>query len=184
MTDMARQNGGWRSGGMRLALWGVLAALLALPAVAMRFHAEGVDWSGADFVVMGVMLGLVGVGIELVVRASSSLAWRGGAAVAVLTAFLTIWVNLAVGMIGSENNPYNLVFAGVLLLALLGAFLGRFRAAGMAKAMAAAAAAQAAAGAVGLSSDLRGAVFSMLFAGPWLLAAALFALAARDRAGA
>jgi hypothetical protein len=166
---------------LHVALWTGLAALLALPAVAMAFRAEGVIWTASDFVVMGVMLGLVGLGVEFVVRASSSLAWRAGAVVGVLTAFLTVWVNLAVGMVGSEHNPYNLVFAGVLVVALLAAFLARFRAAGMAKAMAAVAAAQAAAGAVGLSSDPRGAILSTLFAGPWLLAAILFALAARER---
>lgn len=181
MNSMVQQRGGWRSPVLHAALWTGLAALLAVPAVAMALHAEGVVWTASDFVVMGVMLGLVGLGVELVVRASSSLAWRAGAVVAVLTAFFTIWVNLAVGMIGSEDNRYNLVFAGVIVVALLAAFLARFRAAGMARAMAAAAAAQAAAGAAGLSSDPRGAVFSMLFAGPWILAAALFAVAARDR---
>jgi hypothetical protein len=179
MNSMAEQRGGWRSPVLHVALWATLAGLLALPAVAMAFRAEGVVWTGSDFVVMGVMLGLVGLGIELVVRASSSLAWRAGAGVAVITAFLTVWVNLAVGMIGSEDNPYNLAFAGVLVVALLAAFLARFRSAGMAKAMAAAAAAQAVAGAAGLSSDPRGALFSMLFAGPWILAALLFTGAAR-----
>jgi hypothetical protein len=101
---------------------------------------------------------------------------------AVLAAFLTIWVNLAVGMIGEEGDPLNLMFVGVLLLALAGALLARFRAAGMAKAMLATAAAQAAAGAVGLSTDPRGGLFSMGFAVFWLLAAGLFALAARSPA--
>jgi hypothetical protein len=182
MSELARQRGGWRSGGIRLAMWGVLAALLALPAVAMRFHAEGVVWTASDFAVMGAMLGSVGLGVELVVRASSNLAWRSGAVVAVLIAFLTVWVNLAVGMIGSEDNRYNLLFGGVLLLALAGSVVARFRGGGMAKAMAVAGIAQAAAGAAGFAVDARGAIFSMLFAGPWLLSAALFALAAREPA--
>lgn len=180
MIGMAERSGGWRSGGARLALWGFLAGLLTLPAIAMRFHGEGVDWSPADFAVMGVLLGSVGLGVELAVRASSSVAWRAGAVMAVLAAFLTIWVNLAVGMIGEEGDPLNLMFVGVLLLALAGAILARFRAAGMAKAMLAAAVAQAAAGAVGLSTDPRGGIFSIGFAFFWLLAAGLFALAARS----
>jgi hypothetical protein len=183
MIAMADQNGGWRSGGARAALWLCLAALLSVPAFAMRFApAAGFDWTAMDFVVMGVLLGGVGLGVELVVRASSSLAWRAGAVVAVLTAFLTIWVNLAVGMIGSEGNPYNFLFLGVLALALAGALLARFRAAGMAKAMLVAAVAQAVAGAAGLSQDLRGGVFSMGFALFWVLAAGLFALASRPSA--
>jgi hypothetical protein len=180
MNAMAEPRGGWRSPGLHVALWLALAALLAVPAVAMRFApGAGFHWTASDFIVMGVMLSLVGLGVELVVRASSSLAWRAGAVVAVLTAFLTVWVNLAVGMIGSEDNRYNLVFACVIVVALLAAFLARFRSAGMAKAMAAAAVAQAAAGAAGFGSDPRGALLSMLFAGPWILAAFLFALAAR-----
>jgi hypothetical protein len=181
MNAMAERRGGWRSGGARLALWGALAGLLTLPAIAMEFHAEGVDWSPADFALMGVLLGGVGLGVELAVRASSSVAWRAGAVVAVLAAFLTVWVNLAVGMIGSEGNPYNLLFLGVLVLALAGALLARFRAAGMARAMLAAAIAQAAAGAAGLPNDARGGIFSIGFAVFWLLAAGLFAMAARSR---
>src|SRR3954464_4182642 len=100
MTDMAEPRGAWRSNGLRLALWGGLAALLALPAVAMRFGADGVVWTASDFVVWGAMLSWVGLGVELVVRASPSRPYRLGAALAVVTAFLTIWVNLAVGMIG------------------------------------------------------------------------------------
>ncbi|MBV8685523.1 MAG: hypothetical protein JOZ90_16660 [Alphaproteobacteria bacterium] len=178
MSDQAERRGEWRPGGVRPAMWGGLALLLALPGAAMGLHAEGVVWTASDFAVMGALLGSVGLGIELVVRASPSLAWRAGAVAAVLAAFLTVWVNLAVGMIGSEDNPYNLVFVGVVFLAVAGAVLARLRAAGMAKAMAAAAAAQAAAGALGFTADARGALFSILFAGAWLLAAGLFHLAA------
>jgi hypothetical protein len=45
-----------------------------------------------------------------------------------------------------------------------------------------AAVAQAAAGAAGLSQDARGGLFSIGFAGFWLLAAGLFALASRRSA--
>jgi len=45
--------------------------------------------------------------------------------------------------------------------------------------MLAAAAAQAALGLFGMTSDLRGGIFSTVFAGIWLLAAALFHNAAR-----
>ena len=67
-----------------------------------------------------------------------------------------------------------MVFGGVLLIALICAIVARFEAAGMMRAMIATAAAQAAASALGLTADRLGAVFSMGFAGLWLLAAALF----------
>lgn len=176
-------DGGVKRGvnGWRLAGWGSAAGLLLLPAVAMQFTRE-VDWDETDFIVMGVMLGAVGLGIEFLVRQSDSVAYRLGAALAVLAAFLLVWANLAVGMIGSEDNPANLLFGGVIAIAGVGAVLARFRAGGMARAMTAAWAAQAAIGAWGLSVDVRGGRFTMVLSVFWLLAAALFAYAARRRA--
>jgi hypothetical protein len=121
----------------------------------------------------------VGLGGELVVRASGNLAWRAGAVAAVLAAFLTIWVNLAVGMIGEGDNSYNLLFLGVIALALAGAAAARLRPRGMAIVMPCAAAAQLAAALGGYPADRRGAIFSSVFALPWLAAAGLFAIAAR-----
>lgn len=45
------------------------------------------------------------------------------------------WVNLAVGIIGSEDNPLNVVFVGVLAIGIVGAFIARFQPRGMARAM-------------------------------------------------
>ena len=178
MTIRSEGNGGRLWNPWRIAGWGIAAFLLLLPAVAMQFTGE-VDWDETDFIVMGVLIGGVGLGIEFLVRQSDSIAYRFGAVLAFLGLFLTTWANLAVGMIGSEDNPYNLLFFGVLLVGMAGAIVARFRPAGMARAMLVTGLAQAAAGAFGLTADVRGAVFSMIFAGPWLLAAALFWNAAR-----
>ena len=164
----------------RIIGWSVAALLLLLPLVAMQFTDE-VDWDETDFIVMGGLIAAVGLGIEFLVRQSRSYAYRLGAGLALLTAFLTVWTNLAVGMIGSENNPFNLLFGGVLLLALCGAIVARFEPAGMARAMVATAIAQAAVAAAGLATDVRGGMFSMAFAILWLLAAALLAKAAREQ---
>ncbi len=163
----------------RLAGWGLAVALLLLPLVAMQFTDE-VKWDGADFVFAGVLFGSIGLGFEGIVRKSSSRSYRFGAGFALFAAFLTVWVNAAVGMIGSEDNSYNLLFGGVLLLALTGAIVARFRPAGMARAMVAAAIAQAAISSFGLPTDVRGAVLSMSFAVLWLLAATLFRKAAHE----
>ena len=160
-------------------VWGGAAALLALPLMVMRFTRE-VVWTGSDFVVMGALLAIACGAYELAARASGSFAYRAGAAVAIVAALLTVWVNLAVGMIGGEDNPFNLVFLGVIALALGGAAVARFRAAGMVRAMAAAAAAQFLAGAAGLSADLRGGILSAGFALLWLLSAWLFRKAERS----
>ncbi|HEX8191571.1 MAG TPA: hypothetical protein VF552_01595, partial [Allosphingosinicella sp.] len=100
--------------------WGGAAALLAVPAVAMRFTSE-VDWTASDFVFAAVLFGLVGLGIELAVRASPSLAWRAGAGFAVFSCFALVWVNAAVGMIGDGGNAYNFAFVGLVPLAIAGA---------------------------------------------------------------
>jgi hypothetical protein len=175
--DMAMANGTVDQHGSilnpwRIAGWSIPVILLLLPAVAMRFTSE-VDWDAPDFIIIGALFGTIGLGIEFLVRQSRNTAYRVGAVIALVTAFLTIWVNLAVGMIG-EDNPYNLLFGAVLLVALVGAVIGKFRPGGMAKAMFATAAAQLLVGAGGLSSDPRGAVFSMMFAAPWLVAGILF----------
>jgi hypothetical protein len=132
MAEIARTRGGQR---WRLFGWGAAVALLATPFVAMRLSAQGVDWSVADFVVMGAMLGAVGGLIELAVRLAPNRLYRGGVGLALLGTFLTVWVNLAVGIVGSENNPGNLLFFVALLMGIAGAIGTRFRADGMARAM-------------------------------------------------
>ena len=180
MTAMANNEGNRGAGRWRIFFWGAAAALVALPAVAMRFTTE-VNWTASDFVFAAVMIGAVGLLLELAMRRSGSLAFRAGAACAIGAGFLTVWANGAVGMIGSEDNPYNLVFLGVVAFALAGAAAVRARASGMAVVMALASAAQLGAALVGTQSDLRGGIFSAVFAAPWLLSAALFAVAGRRR---
>ena len=183
MANGVELGGGRRVSRWRLAGWGAAVLILLAPFLAMQLTSE-VNWDETDFIVMGLMLGSVGLAIEFLVRQSGSLAYRIGAVLAALTAFLTIWANLAVGMIGSEDNPYNQLFGGVLLIALIGAGLARFRPRGMALAMLAAGITQAAAGAFGLPEDMRGGIFSVAFAVPWLLAAALFRTAAGKQGSA
>ena len=180
MTDLTQILAGDRWSYWRIAMWGGAALLLALPAIAMQLNASGVDWSAGDFIVMGAMLGVACGACELAARASANGSYRVAAGIAIGTAFLTVWANLAVGMIASEDNFYNQLFGGVLLLALGGSVAARFKARGMAWAMVAAAVAQAVLGAIGLPVDQRGAIFSMIFALPWLLAALLFRRVSRE----
>jgi hypothetical protein len=157
----------------------VAALILLLPFVAMKFTSE-VNWTASDFIVAGVMISGVGLLFELAVRTNSNRAYRAGAALALAASFLTIWAVGAVGMIGDENNPLNLMFGVVLLVALLGAIIAGFRAAGMARAMVAAAVAQAIASGIGLFADPLGGVLSLAFATIWLASAAMFRRAASD----
>lgn len=167
--------------------WGGAGALLLAPLVAMQFTEE-VDWSPGDFVFAALLMGSVGLALEVAVRRSGRLGYRVGVAIALGLGFLTIWVNGAVGVIGDEEQPANLLFLGVLATALLGAFAARFRPGGMAWAMTAAAVAQ---GLVPFAAWLSGLaptalleraevpVFTVVFTALWLISAALFRKAAR-----
>ncbi len=57
--------------------------------------------------------------------------------------FLLVWINLAVGIIGTENNRANLMFSGVLMVGAVGTLIARFQPQGMASALIATAVAQA-----------------------------------------
>lgn len=114
----------------RVLGWGGAVALLLAPLVAMRFTSE-VNWTASDFVFAGILFALIGGAFELAVWASRNRAYRAGAALALLGTFLTIWANLAVGIVGSEANPANLWFFGALLVGLAIAAAGRFRARSM-----------------------------------------------------
>ena len=182
MTDMAGQDIGER---LRPLVWGGAGALLLAPWVAMQLDAPGVHWTAADFLVMGVLLGALAGLFELGLRLDRRWSYRMGIWLAAVTGFLTIWVNLAVGMLGSEGHPLNLVFAGVIAIAVLGALLARGRAPGMARAMLAAGLAQLLAVAIALPMGFQRHELAMtaLFALPWLVAAALFHAARKVDAG-
>jgi hypothetical protein len=96
-------NGG-HVGLWRIMVWGGAALLLLAPLVAMQFTEE-VRWTGSDFAIFGVMLAVPLGGLELAVRATRSMAYRAAVAVALGASFLMTWANLAVGIIGNENNP-------------------------------------------------------------------------------
>ena len=162
----------------RVAGWGLAVSLLLLPFIAMQLTRE-VNWTGSDFVFATVLIGGVGLLFELTVRMSDSPAYRAGVALALAASFLTIWATGAVGMIGDEGNPLNLMFLAVLLIALFGSALGSFRARAMGWAMAAAAAAQLLASTIGMFTDLLGGIYSMMFAAIWLASAAMFRKADR-----
>lgn len=186
MSNVANGGFDW-SGLLRKLAWGGAALLLLLPLVAMQFTRE-VNWGPGDFLVMGALLSACAYAVDRATRISNDLAYLSAAVIAVGTSFLLVWVNLAVGIIGSEGNPANLMFAGVILVALAGSVAARFRAAGMARAMFAAALAQAAVAALtwfagwGASEppgEVRILALIGFFVLPWLLAGGLFRVAAR-----
>ena len=174
----------WR-GRWSAAIWTTAAALLLVPAIAMRFD-TGVNWTASDFVVMGLLLALTCGAFELAARMSGGWLSRAAFAVAVLGGFLMVWANLAVGLVGDGFNPANAMFMGIPLAAAVGTLLVRFRSARMARVMLVVAALHALVGVVAVvggwglpvNGPLHVAGVTAFFMAPWLLSALLFRLAA------
>ena len=174
---------------LRIAPWIGSVGLLILPAVAMQFTDE-VQWTAFDFAVAGAMLFICCSLWELGFRLSDSAAYRMGLGIAVGAALVTLWVNGAVGVIGDEDNPANLMFVVVLAMGVVGAFVADFKAAGMARTMTATAAAQALVGVIafaGRTGSEAGnwmqviVVFTLVMCTAWMLSAWLFRQAAGDQ---
>lgn len=184
MAADAKHGSGWRGSRWRLALWGMAAGLLLLPLAAMQFTGE-VAWTPSDFIVMGTLLLAAGGTCELGARLSGNIAYRAGFGVAAVAGFFLVWMNLAVGIIGTENDPANLMFGGVLAVGVVGALVARFRPRGMAHALIATAVAQALVVVVAVAAaiDFGVALVALtgIFVAMWLISAGLFRKAAREQ---
>lgn len=186
MTETMRtaERGGWS--GWRIAGWGLAALLLAVPWAAMQVTAE-VNWTPADFLFAAVMIGGAGLVVELAVRRTGNRAYRAGVALFVAAVFAIVWVNAAVGIIGTSDDPRNRFYAGVIAIGLAGAVMARFRAGGLARAAAATAVAQAVVGAIAVNAGgMREIAIQLIFHGGLVAlfagSAALFARAAQATA--
>ena len=114
----------------RMLLWAGGLLALATPWLLMRFTGRGA-WTAFDFVVFGVMVGVVCAGFELAMHMSNRWTYRLAAFMTVIGGFLMVWANLAVGIIGNEEDPRNLMFYGLLLIGFVGALITRFEARGL-----------------------------------------------------
>ena len=177
--DISMMEGNWRP--WRIAMWSGAAFLLCLPWAAMQLYADaGVNWSGFDFLVFGIMLLVAATAVEVAVRMSASGSYRLAAVIAVGAGFLQFWVNAAVGIIGDEDNPANLMFIAVLAIGFFGGLLVKLRAAGMAHVLNVVAVAQLIAGVIGWSMGYREAlIVSLILAALWFASSQLFTKAAR-----
>lgn len=116
----------------RIMGWSIGALVLLLPLVAMQFTSD-VDWSPGDFLFAGVLVLAVGIPMEVTVRKTGQSAYRIGAGLALVTGFLLLWSNGAVGITDSDADL--LLALLVPAVAIVGALVARFRAPGMAVTM-------------------------------------------------
>ena len=121
---------------------------------------------------------------------TGNIAYRAAVGVAVAAAFILVWMNLAVGIIGTEDNPANLMYGGVLAVGIIGAVIARFQPDGMARALVATALAQALVAVIALIAGLGSTgpswpwsivILTGFFAALWLISAWLFRKAAREQ---
>jgi hypothetical protein len=169
--------------------WATVAALILLPLFAMQVT-DQVVWDAVDFAIFGALLVGAGVTYELAARKTGKTAYRAAVGVALAAAFILVWVNGAVGVIGTEGDDANLMYGGVLAVGIIGAIVARFQPDGMARALFATALAQALVAVIALiaGSGSNGPIWPRdilmltgFFAGLWLTSAWLFRTAAREQ---
>lgn len=131
----------------------LLLLLVPLGPLLISPFTEAVAWTPVDALAAGLLL--AGAGL-----AYAYLARRGGpthrisAGLAVGAALGLVWAALAVGLLGSEDDPANALYLGVLAVGGVGAWRARGRPRGMARAMAAAAVAVVLVAVVALAAGL------------------------------
>lgn len=76
------------------------AAILSLPLIAMQFTSE-VNWSGSDFLIMGILLFGTGILCEFILRMVKTPKQRLIFCGMAILAFLVIWAEMAVGIFNS-----------------------------------------------------------------------------------
>lgn len=104
--------------------------LLLVPLIAMQFD-TGVNWTFSDFIFAFLMIFGTGTFYLFITRVSTSIAYKVATASAMGTGFFLIWSNMAVGIIGSEDNPVNLAYFLVIAAGLLSSAFVRFKVAMM-----------------------------------------------------
>jgi hypothetical protein len=188
MAGNAENYGGLGGSRWRIAAWAIAALILLLPLLAMQVT-DQVDWDAADFAIFGAMLVGAGGIYELAARMTGNNAYRAAVGVAIAAAFILVWMNLAVGIIGNEDNPANLMYGGVLAVGIIGAVIARLQPDGMARALVATALAQALVAAIALIAGMQSPVspaneilgLNGFFVALWLGSAWLFRKAAREQ---
>ena len=153
MTQSSK-NGSRRGRGIWRAIgWSLAALLLLLPLIGMQITDE-INWTLFDFIFAGALMLAVGVSYELAAWRTDGTAYRAATAIALAAAFLLIWMNGAVGIIGSEGNPANLMYGGVIAVGIIGSLFARFQPREMVRALLATAVAQATVAMIALAADL------------------------------
>lgn len=189
MQQTIDQERRWRSAPWRIATWSIAAALMLIP-LSGRLLSGDFGWTGFDFMILAVILLAGCVLFDLAARRAPNLAYLAASGAALASGFGLFVVNGAVGLVGSEDEGANLLFALVILVAIIGAVSARGRADRLSRAMLAAAAAQVLVSAAVLAivgdadaADMRIEIAGLtLFALLWAASGWLFRRSSRESA--
>lgn len=110
-----------------LILAAFTAGVLLIPLIAMQFTTE-VNWTFSDFLIAGTGISAAGLCYLFLRERAPNYSYRLASGFAIFSGLLLLWVNGAVGLIGSENNPFNMWYGAVLLTGIAGALMSRFKA--------------------------------------------------------
>jgi len=110
----------------------VSAWLLFIPLTA-SFVTTEMEWTLSDYVLVWVMLFVAGTTYTLVSRLSSDYTYKAAVALASVTGLFMVWSNLAVGIIGNEDNAINVVYFVIIMIGFIGAFWVRFQSKGLSR---------------------------------------------------
>lgn len=121
---------------------GITIFILLILFLVMQFT-NGMKWSLFDFILAGILIFGTGFTYKLITMKKDNLVYRAAIGLSLLTVFILIWGNLAVGIIGAEDNPANLVYIVVLAVGIIGASIARLKPQGMSIVLFLVAAAQA-----------------------------------------
>lgn len=113
----------------RKILWTIIIVFILMIPLIMQFTNE-IDWREA--LAYSVILLTIGGFYELWQWLKTCIRmYRIAFGLGLAGALLLIWVNGAVGIIGSEDNPANLMYGAVFAVGLIGSIISRFKPSGM-----------------------------------------------------
>lgn len=164
----------------------ITGIILLIPLIAM-FAGDQVVWSLMDFVIAGILISGAGISFVLLTHKSGSRKYSVATGIAVGTALFMVWANLAVGIIGNEDNPANIMYLWVLGVGVVGAVIAQFKPKGMSLALLATAITQVIVVVIAYIegngrtfSELRELItFNGFFIALWIISSALFRQAAK-----
>ncbi|MFA7287539.1 MAG: hypothetical protein WC055_01535 [Melioribacteraceae bacterium] len=109
-----------------------LSALLLIIPLTAKIISEEMKWSIFDFFAAWSLIFIASFIYRMASKNVNNITYKAAIALSVFSGLFLIWSNLAVGLMGNENNSINLVYPGVLAIGTLGAIVTRLQPRGMA----------------------------------------------------